>query len=165
MDDARGGKFELLKCIESDSQLHAKFVRTFSTLANASDIFKLPIENYDEECLAQVKSICEEWGKLWTVEFPHRNMTPKGHILSFVLPKIAEEWGTFYRFYKVEQKGESIHADMNDIARKTWCVRKKEDRLWKLIERYEHRNVTNVEIVIPVKRFKKADEMRTHRYI
>jgi len=44
-------------------------------------------------------------------------------------------------------------------------VRKKEDRLWKLIERYEHRNVTNVEIVIPVKRFKKADEMRTHRYI
>ena len=66
---------------------------------------------------------------------------------------------TFSRFYKVEQKGESIHANFNDINKKVWCVRNKSERLWKLVERYELRNVTNVEIVQPVKRVFKGDRM------
>ena len=65
----------------------------------------------------------------------------------------------------MEQKGESIHADVNDIDRKVWCIRRKEDRLWKLIERYELRNVTNVEIVIPVKRVLKKHQKRNFQYI
>ena len=48
-------------------------------------------------------------------------------------------------FYKVEEKGESIHATMNDINRKCWVIKNKEARLWKIIERYELRNVTNIE--------------------
>ena len=48
-------------------------------------------------------------------------------------------------FYKVEEKGESIHATMNDINRKCWVIKNKESRLWKIIERYELRNVTNIE--------------------
>jgi hypothetical protein len=54
---------------------------------------------------------------------------------------------------------------MNDIDRKVWCVRKKEARLWKLIERYELRNVTNVEIVVPIKRMFKTVRHRNVRYI
>ena len=45
----------------------------------------------------------------------------------------------------VEEKGESIHATMNDINRKCWVIKNKEARLWKIIERYELRNVTNIE--------------------
>ena len=48
-------------------------------------------------------------------------------------------------FYKVEEKGESIHATMNDINRKCWVIKNKEARLWKIIERYELRNVTTIE--------------------
>ena len=48
-------------------------------------------------------------------------------------------------FYKVEEKGESIHATMNDINRKCWVIKNKEARLWKIIERYKLRNVTNIE--------------------
>ena len=48
-------------------------------------------------------------------------------------------------FYKVEEKGESIHATMNDINRKCWVIKNKEARLWKIIERYELGNVTNIE--------------------
>jgi hypothetical protein len=48
--------------------------------------------------------------------------------LTFVLPRIAVERRNFYRFYKIEHKGESIHADMNDIDRKVWCVRKKRSK-------------------------------------
>ena len=155
----------LLKCIESEPKTHAKFVRAFTTLANVSDAFKLEIDPFDDEDLDQIKSVCEEWGKHWTVDFPNRSITPKGHILTFVLPKIASERGNFYRFYKIEQKGESIHADMNDIDRKVWCIRKKEARLWKLIERYELRNVTNVEIVLPMKRIFNTVQHRTIKYI
>ena len=76
----------------------------------------------------------------------------KGHILSFVLPQIIKEHRTFFRFYKLEEKGESIHAIMNDINRKCWVIKNKEARLWKIIERYELRNVTNVNITAPLKR-------------
>ena len=69
-----------------------------------------------------------------------------------ILPKVIEEHKTFFRFYKVEEKGESIHATMNDIDRKCWVIKNKQARLWKLIERYELRNVTNVDIVVPLKR-------------
>ena len=55
-------------------------------------------------------------------------------------------------FYKVEQAGESIHAVLNDIHRKIWSIRDGEQKLWKFIERYELRNVLDVDIVAPVKR-------------
>ena len=64
---------------------------------------------------------------------------------------------TFYRFYKVEQKGESIHADLNDLERKAWVIKQKEAKLWKLIQGYEMRNVTNMEIVKPLKRVFRKD--------
>ena len=102
--------------------------------------------------LVTVRTICEEWGKNWTSDFPHLNLTPKGHDLSFVLPKILEERRNFYMFYKMEEKGESIHAELNDIERKIWCIKKPADKLWKFIERYELRNFLGISIVTPFKR-------------
>ena len=125
----------------------------------------MPLETFDDEDVLMIKSLCEKWGRHWPVDFPNNNITPKGHILTFVIPKVISETRSFFRFYKVEQKGESIHADFNDIDRKVWCIRKKEERLWKLIERYELRNVTNVEIVIPAKRVLKKHKQRNYRYI
>ena len=161
----REKKFELLKCIKHDPILHEKFVRALETLANVSDALKMPLETFDDEDVLMIKSLCEKWGRHWPVDFPNNNITPKGHILTFVIPKVISETRSFFRFYKVEQKGESIHADFNDIDRKVWCIRKKEERLWKLIERYELRNVTNVEIVIPAKRVLKKHKQRNYRYI
>ena len=112
-----------------------------------------------------IKQICEDWGKLWPESFTERNITPKGHILSFVIPKTCEKLRTFYRFYKVEQKGESIHADLNDLERKAWVLKKKEDKLWKLIQGYEMRNVKNLEIVNPVRRVFRKDRLRKTMYI
>ena len=39
----------------------------------------------------------------------------------------------------------SCHNAMNDINRKCWVIKNKEARLWKIIGRYELRNVTNIE--------------------
>ena len=38
-----------------------------------------------------------------------------------------------------------IHATMNDINHKCWVIKNKVARLWKIIERYELGNVTNIE--------------------
>ena len=48
---------------------------------------------------------------------------------------------------------------MNDIERKCWVIKNKQARLWKMIERYEMRNVTNVDIVVPIKRVFKNKHM------
>ena len=165
LDDARDEKFETLKCVEDDAEIHEKFKNGLTILANISDALRIPDEKFDDHGLDMIKQICEDWGKLWPESFTERNITPKGHILSFVIPKTCEKLRTFYRFYKVEQKGESIHADLNDLERKAWVLKKKEDKLWKLIQGYEMRNVKNLEIVNPVRRVFRKDRLRKTMYI
>ena len=166
LDDARDDKkFDILKCIEDDKLSHDKFSKALTILADVSDALKMTCEEFDDHDVKMIQNLCEEWGKLWPDKFSNRNITPKGHILSFVLPKTAKEIRTFYRFYKVEQRGESIHADFNDIDRKAWVIKSREARLWKLIERYEMRNITNVDIVKPLKRVFRLDRQRQKRYI
>ena len=55
-------------------------------------------------------------------------------------------------FYKVEEKGESIHAELNAIQRRIWCIRDPAECLWKYVESYELKNVLNTDIVVPEKR-------------
>ena len=62
-----------------------------------------------------MKNLFENWGKHWPIDFPHLNVTPKGHDLVRVLPEILKHTQSFYMFYKVEEKGESIHDELNSI--------------------------------------------------
>ena len=55
-------------------------------------------------------------------------------------------------FYKMEERGESIHAELNAIQRIIWCTREASNRLWAYIERYELRNSLDISIVEPIKR-------------
>ena len=152
LDDARDESFEILDCVKDKENIYQKYSAALTCLADVSDALKTKGHDFDDEGVEMVKQMCEEWGQIWPMLFPDRNLTPKGHILSFVFPRIIEEHRTFFRFYKVEEKGESIHAIMNDINRKCWVIKNKEARLWKIIERYELRNVTNVNITKPLKR-------------
>ena len=52
----------------------------------------------------------------------------------------------------MEQKGEEIHKELNEISRKTWVIKNAEQRLWTLVRRYEMRNQTKCDIVKPTKR-------------
>ena len=165
LDDARDETFEILKCVEDDEPAHQRFSRALTILANASDALKTTDEGYDEHDLIMIRSICEQWGNIWPNSFTERNITPKGHILSFVIPKSCEELKTYSKFYKVEQKGEAIHATLNDIDRKAWVIKDEGARLWKLVERYELRNVTDVECVVPIKRVFSRERLRKTRYI
>ena len=91
-----------------------------------------------------MRKICERWGENWIKDFPHLNITPKGHDLIFVLPEILKKTRSFHMFYKVEERGESIHADLNSIERKIWCIRQPEECLWKYIKKFELRNLLDI---------------------
>ena len=152
LDCVREEHFSLLNCVLDKPETYAKFKRALITLREVSDLFKSKIEHFDDEQIESVKEICEKWGKNWPVDFPHLNITPKGHILVWALPEVLKQRKSFYMFYKVEEKGESIHAELNSIQRRIWCIRDPAERLWKYIERYELKNVLDTDIVIPEKR-------------
>ena len=110
-----------MTCIKDKPIEKEKFERALTNLQQVNDLLKNKgIDHFDDEDVVAVRSICEKWGKDFPFDFPHLNLTPKGHILSFVLPKIIEKTRTFRKFYAMEEKGEQIHAAMNDIERKIW---------------------------------------------
>ena len=152
LECARDGSFIILQCVSDEIELHGQFKRALTTLYEVSDIFKSKIENFSEDEIEVVKNLCENWGKHWPIDFPHLNITPKGHDLVWVLPEILKHTQSFYMFYKVEEKGESIHAELNSIQRKIWCIRDPAERLWKYIERYELKNSLDTNIVVPNKK-------------
>jgi len=136
-------------------ELYDKFKIALKILQQVSDLCKTSRPDYNDDQISQIQSLCEQWGQHWHLAFPHLNITPKGHDLIFVLPRLLKEHKSLYMFYKVEEKGEAIHAELNDIQRKIWCIRNPFDRLWKYIERYELRNVLDTTITDAVKRVKK----------
>lgn len=153
LDCARGKKeFKILDCINDHEEIKQKFVRALTTLRKVSDLLRYEMEDYTDEEILVVKKICEKWGENWTIDFPHLNITPKGHDLVFVIPKALEKHRHYFMFYKMEEKGESIHAELNDIQRKIWCIRRPADRLWTYIERYELKNILDIAIVTPLTR-------------
>ena len=118
---ARDRSFEILRCISDKPEQKRKFERALTNLQQVNDILKnKDIGSFDDEDMVAVRSICEQWGKDFPFDFPHLNLTPKAHILSFVLPKIVEKTRSFSKFYAMEEKGEQIHAELNDIERKIW---------------------------------------------
>ena len=118
---AKNKSFSILKCIKDKPIERAKFERALTNLYQINEILKnKDIDYFDDEDVENVRLVCEKWGIDFPFDFPHLNLTPKGHILSFVLPKIIEKTRTFRRFYAMEEKGEQIHAVLNDIERKIW---------------------------------------------
>ena len=143
--------FEILDCLDDKPEEKKKYVNALSTLAKVSDALKTPFEDsFDNQEILAIKTWCEEWGENWQNDF--KNFTPKAHDMIFVLPEFIKHHKTFHMFYKVEQAGESIHAVLNDIERKIWSIRDGKQKLWKYIERYELRNVLDVNITAPIKR-------------
>ena len=117
-----------------------------------SDALKVPIEHFDDHGIDWVKEICEKWGQNWIKDFPHINLKPKAHNLIFVLPEVLKRTRSYNMFYKMEERGESIYAELNRIQCRIWGVWNQEEQMWKYIEQYELKNHLDISIVEPEKR-------------
>ena len=152
LDCARNQKYELLDCIEDKLDLYGKFQRALSTLQEASDCLRRGWDDFEDSEVEIVRKICERWGQNWKKDFPHLNITPKGHDLVFALPEFLKRTRSFHMFYKFEEQGESIHRELNAIERRIWAIRNPEEQLWAYIQRYELKNQLDTTIVQPGKR-------------
>jgi hypothetical protein len=128
----------ILVCISKTMGDRAdKYLTLFKVLGNVWTTLRMPNDKIDDEDLAEMIKYCQEWGKLLPKLFPERNITRKGHTLSMHIPEYITKYRSFYRYYKLEQSGESIHSQMNNIGRKLAPIRPKSLRLFKTIEQYE----------------------------
>ena len=87
LDCARDYSFTILHCLSDMTDLHKRFERALTTLHEVSDIFKSKIEHFDDDEIEIVRTLCENWGKNWPLDFPNLNLTPKGHDLVWVCRK------------------------------------------------------------------------------
>jgi hypothetical protein len=144
-----------LECIAADLPEKAEgYLELFKILANVWQTLRHPPASglYDDEDLEEVISFCTSWSKRLPILFPERNITRKGHVLSFHIPEYLKKYRTYYQYYALEQAGESIHAKMNKLMRRFSPMRPKEERLWKIVEEYERQNGINKESIQARKR-------------
>jgi hypothetical protein len=133
LEDIKRGNLEILNCFQDKLEIVEKYKVPLQCLANVCHKLRIENDNFTDEEVAYIKQECEQWSNTWPVNFPHRNITPKGHIFSFVLPKFIEKHRTYHMYYRMEQAGEKMHATLNEISRKLWAIRNVHDRLWLFI--------------------------------
>ena len=93
--------FELLECLVDKPDEREKYVKALSTLAKVSDSLKTEFaDSYDDDDVRLIKGWCEEWGYNWQSDFK-KNLTPKAHIMIFVIPEFIKIHRTFHMFFLI----------------------------------------------------------------
>ena len=142
--------FSITECLVKDDPEKAnKFWVLFKILQKCYSKLRLPC-NDDNEILDTIEA-CESWCKQLPLLFPSRNITRKGHTLSIHVPQYLQEFKNLYhQFFKLEQRGESLHAKANKLNRERFFnVKPDELRLLKTIIELEKFNRIDREIFKP----------------
>ena len=106
-------KYVLIECFKEDPEEYSKFKTIWCLLSTISEGFHM--NNRNDSLNESLAKNCEEFGRKFPVFF-NRNITRKMHTLSIVVPKFLREDGDlFYKVSKVEQMGEKLHKDFNDL--------------------------------------------------
>ena len=101
--------------------------------------FKKSNKTHEER--EELAKTCEEFCVKFPVMFA-RNMTRKMHLLSFVCPEFIRNSKFYYKIYKVEQKGESMHHAFNKLNEQFNNIIDKPHKLFLIIREYEIKNKT-----------------------
>ena len=136
LDDARNGPFVILEALKDKPEAAQKYKEAFQCLGNVDKKLKVENDDMTDEEVLDIKQECEKWGEIWPNKFSHKNITPKGHWLIFVIPKFIERNRTFHMYYRCEQACEKIHALLNKIESNLLNVRNKHERHRIMIARY-----------------------------
>ena len=84
----------------------------------------------------RVVNLCESFGEVFPVNFPTSNITRKMHSLAVVFPKYIREQNIVYKMLKLEQAGEALHKELNDLERSLINIRNKSFRYYHLLKAY-----------------------------
>ena len=111
------------------------------------------IPNPTEEQSEWGARMCEDFPIL----FPDTMMTPKMHILSCVLPKQIREQGLVHIMLKVEQEGERLNKQLNELEVGLVHIKDKPKKYFQLIRDYENKIFTDKSLFQTNKRKRKLN--------
>ena len=134
----REGDFTLTECFEEYPEIRNKFNFLWKNLTKGDQHFSIrdPTPEESENCAKE----CEEWCKVFPVFFPNRNITRKMIEYSLVLPRfIREKKGLMNKILRLEQEGERLHSEYNNIENSYKCIYNRATRFWLMIENYENK--------------------------
>ena len=100
----------------------------------------------DDEIMKVVK-LCHQFGEVFPMNFPYRNITRKMHELIFNVPLFIKKYKTIGMLS--EQEGESKHASINAELRSLSCVRSHSERIRLVLEKEELRATMDKSQITP----------------
>ena len=81
------------------------------------------------------------WCDIFSMKFPGRDLTRKIVEISLVFPKFIREkpLGFINKILSLEQEGERLHNQMNNLERKNLMILNRAEQFWKIMEDYENK--------------------------
>ena len=79
-----------LSCIDEEEPEKARgYLELFRILANVWQALRHPPadEQFNDDDLNEIISYCQAWSKILPIILPDRNITRKGHVLSYPIPE------------------------------------------------------------------------------
>ena len=134
------GKSQLIDMFLDDPELHKKLKELFLVISKNHAYFAKP-STTDIEKKAAAQNVAS-FTKLLPFYFPNMAITRKMHILGFVIAPLIENDesdNVFYKYLRIEQLGEKIHAIWNLLHRaRFFTIRNGCQKLLSMFMEYEN---------------------------
>ena len=125
-----------MDCLRDRPAIYRKYKTIWDILSNAKKGFSQ--KNATKGELEETAKICEKFTEVFPMLFPSNHITRKMHVLSIVAPKQIREQGAVYKMMKIEQQGEKIHKQLNDLDRQFGNIRNKAKRFFYMLRELEN---------------------------
>ena len=139
-------KYSILTNVIADMDIAVKFNFVFDQF---SKIMKLIMARRFLEIneISDLEDLTDQFGEIFPIYFPERNITRKIHKLIFNVPRFVNKHKTIGMLS--EQEGESKHAAINAELRSLACVRNHAEQIRLVVEREELRSYMNKDLLKP----------------
>ena len=131
--DVEAEIFTFLEAFKDKSEIYRNHVEIWKILTAINYIVSK--KNATIEELETGAMNCELFCERFSVLFPSQNITRKMHVLSCVLPRYVRE-GNVYKYLKILQKGENLHAVFNQLERRFINVKIRYVRYFLMLKEY-----------------------------
>ena len=135
-EEILSGNYGFLDCLNDRRAIQLKYKKIWDILSNAKKGFSQ--KNATKAQLEATAKVCETFTEVFPMLFPSYNITRKMHVLSIVAPKQIREQGAVYKMMKIEQQGEKIHKQLNDLDRQFGNIKNKAKRFFYMLRELEN---------------------------
>ena len=126
-----------MACLNDRPAIQRKYKKIWEILSTAKKGFST--KNATKAQLEETAQIYAKFTEVFPMLFPSNHITRKMHVLSIVAPKQIREQGAVYKMMKIEQKGEQIHKQLNDLDSQFSNIKNKSKRFFYMLRELENK--------------------------